>query len=143
MYYESVDAYRHVLPSLPKARRLVMEFILNNGRCTGREINRGLGSQSSHKRLSELHRLGIIRQAGTSICKVSGLRAASWECCPPGEIDPKVKLSAPPTRIELECDVIRLEAENDSLKKEVDRLRLLIQTVGLETEEQTALLFVN
>lgn len=70
--------------SISRARALVLMMLRSTGGMTGREVNMSLATQSGHKRLSELRRMGVVREAGKRTCRVTGRQAVEWEALPEG-----------------------------------------------------------
>jgi len=92
----SIEAYRLIRDRglLSRARLEVLEVLASCGPSTGAEIDERLreggGRGHGHKRLPELRRLGVVREAGTRECSVSGHRSIVWEATGrlPEEPDP-------------------------------------------------------
>ena len=76
----SREAFDFILATgiLPKQRAMVYKAVFAFGPITGRELNRDLAGPSYHKRLSELERLGVIREDGVKKCGVTGRNAVAW-----------------------------------------------------------------
>ena len=71
----SLLAYRHGrLELFPESRRRVIEVLKENGRLTDRQINDELdaGVANTRPRVSELIKLGIVRECGSQPCEVTG-----------------------------------------------------------------------
>ena len=119
MKWSSWDAYNAIVGELPEARRCVFRQLMKHGGHTGRELNEVMGSQSAHKRLSELERQGLVEDAGTRECRVTGHIAHVWAIVGEDRILDSVSedgiVSLPrataPTRAELlaEIDQLRLQ----------------------------------
>lgn len=79
----SIDAYNNIKANglLSEMRFRVYEALFINGPLTGKELDKMLGTDSAHKRLSELKALGCIDDSGelTRTCKVSGERVIEWD----------------------------------------------------------------
>ena len=77
----SKQAFQEILESgaLGESQKKVFQAIFELGEATGRELNQHLSSQSAHKRLSELHEMGLIREKKIRECRVTGHDSASWE----------------------------------------------------------------
>ena len=142
MRFESLDAYRDVLPTLSNARKKVLAYIVENGPCTGRQINQGLGSQSAHKRLSELERLGVIRCAGVIKCPITGQSSNNWECSPRECMNPKAELARPQTKNQMLADIFRLESEKSQLLQKIARLESIIGRAGIPIDQSGVALTV-
>lgn len=63
---------------LSRSRMQVYECLYHNGAMTGRELNETLGNDSAHKRLSELHKRGVITKKGKRDCRITGRTATVW-----------------------------------------------------------------
>ena len=64
---------------LSRKRRDVYEALLSHGDMTGRELNEYLKSQSAHKRISELYKLGFIVPVAERECRVTGRHVVAWK----------------------------------------------------------------
>jgi len=67
-----------IAPKLTMTRQRVLTDIINNPGTTAGEIDVRLKSPSAHKRVSDLHAMGLIREDATRICQTSGHRARTW-----------------------------------------------------------------
>ena len=135
MKWSSYEAYQSVLNDLPGARQKVFRHLFRNGPCTGRELNDAMGSQSAHKRLSELERQGLIFDAGTRTCRISGHESHEWSVIGEGPLLEVIAAggvsslprAVKPTRGQLEAEIAHLKKENDELRSELLRLRSVAQ----------------
>ena len=77
----SAQTYYSLLQSgeLGESQRKVLKALIDWGAMTGSEVNEALGTSSGHKRLSELTRMGLVREGTPRVCKVTGREAIAWE----------------------------------------------------------------
>lgn len=79
----SIDVYTKIKAEglLSRMRWRVYEALYLNGPLTGKELDQLLGTDSAHKRLSELKALGVIADSGESVrpCRVSGENVIEWD----------------------------------------------------------------
>lgn len=78
----SLDAYREIKSKglLPKARMVVLDSLIEMGRpATANELVWIKGVHGAWKRLSELRRMGVVRESGTAKCPITGKSAIVWE----------------------------------------------------------------
>ena len=83
----SLKAYSQIKTEglLSPIRERVYDFLFHNGPLTGTELNARLKSPVGitipgyHKRLSELRELGVVREVGERICRVTGRNAIAWD----------------------------------------------------------------
>lgn len=74
----SIEAYHNIKENglLSKRRFEVYEFLFNNGPCTQRQVYMGVGNgnnfSSYTSRFSELRRMNLIDDFGTTICQHTG-----------------------------------------------------------------------
>ena len=136
MRYESIDAYYDIKPLLSKMREKVLLCVLNNGPCTGRQINKILNSQSAHKRLSELERLGLIEPGGCGKCPITGQESTLWVAVPSERVDPKAKLPPPKhSRSQLQAELLKAEFVNTRLKRRIASLESVLLSQGITVDE--------
>lgn len=117
----SIEAFKHIKENgLLSARRFnVYEFIVLHGPCTFKQIDMALRqptitSGSYSGRLSELRRMGLIKEVGTTKCPVSGNTVILWEATDrtdPLEIGTAEKEGKGPTKAQLK-DMLK-EARNE------------------------------
>lgn len=93
---------------LSALRLRVYETLLDAGPLTGRELDAILAAPgetrtSYHKRLSELHRIGLARVAGERRCRVTGRLAEEWIALDTLPARPPPK---PPSRLERFASVL-------------------------------------
>lgn len=76
----SRKAYREIKREglLSDARMRVYEALCTEGAMTGRELDEYLGSESAHKRLSELESLGVAESVEKRKCSITGRTAKLW-----------------------------------------------------------------
>ena len=136
MKWSSYEAYQAILEELPGSRQRVFRHLFRHGPSTGRELNEAMGSQSAHKRLSELERQGLIIDSGTRQCRVSGHDSHAWAVIGDGPLLDVIAAggvsslpkAAQPTRRELQDEIERLRREVSSLKG--GNLGLLLQSTS-------------
>lgn len=79
----SIDVYTKIKSEglLSRMRWLAYEALYLNGPLTGKELDQLLGTDSAHKRLSELKTLGVIDDSGERIraCRISGENVIEWD----------------------------------------------------------------
>lgn len=79
----SIDVYHRIKAEglLSKMRWEVYDVLFREGPLTGKELDRKLGTDSAHKRLSELKQLGVIADSGEKVrpCTVSGELVVEWD----------------------------------------------------------------
>lgn len=79
----SIDVYTKIKAEglLSRMRWRVYEALYLNGPLTGKELDQLLGTDSAHKRLSELKALGVIEDSGEKVraCRVSGENVIEWD----------------------------------------------------------------
>lgn len=105
----SVDAYNAILALLPEARRTVYRDLHAMGNATSGELaaQNVMRHAAVSARLTELRNLGVVCEAGTRECKITGRRAIVWHIT--GN-KPK-PTPRKPTRAQLDADEIaRLKA---------------------------------
>lgn len=95
---------------------------------TGAELNAAAQSASMHKRLSELHRMGVVAKAGSRECRETGRRAVLWRVrldVPSviGYARPTVKRGSDEHLAALEREIAELRAEVARLEGERRRQR--------------------
>ena len=135
MKWSSLDAYQSILSELPGSRRKVFRHLMKQGPLTGRELNQHMNSQSAHKRLSELQRQGLIVDAGTRTCRVTGHESHAWNVIGEGPLLEVVAQggvsslpkAVQPTRSALETRIRELEKALSLVTAERDSLRLQIR----------------
>lgn len=118
----SILAYNQIRESglLTKARFLVYEALCLKGPMTGNEVDRVLRSVSAHKRLIELHDLGVVEIIRERHCSVTGRLCAEWgalDRLPVGE----VRKSKARTRKEIIKENERLRKELEDLQRQLGR----------------------
>lgn len=64
---------------LSRMRFEVYKYLFKHGPLTGAEVDRDLGGQHFHKRLSELVDLGCAKEVGEKVCGVSGNTTIAWD----------------------------------------------------------------
>jgi hypothetical protein len=103
---------------LSRTRFEVYSWLFKHGPATAMEIEVGLASRHVNKRLSELRDQGVVKELGTTICKVTGREVILWD----------VTDQLPTERIRKATGKTRkqIEEEKDWLFKEVLRLRKLL-----------------
>lgn len=80
----SLDAYAAIKASglLSKRHWQVYETLFNNGPLTGREVFNKIDSEgfTTHTaaRLTELRNMGCIKEVGTKVCSITGMRVIEW-----------------------------------------------------------------
>lgn len=67
----------------------VYDLIFRDGPLTQREIDVRLGTDSGHKRVSELVERGVVRAVGERPCSVSGQLAVEWEVTDALPVEPQ------------------------------------------------------
>ena len=98
---------------LLSAQRLeVYEALCRRGPQTGMELEAWLTPQGharghKHKRLSELARLGLVRERPARRCRVTGHMAVEWEALDQLPVEPVRR----PTRLEAFADELRARLE--------------------------------
>ena len=77
----SVAAYESILASgyLDREHERVYRFVAENGPHTGPDLNMALGSNSAHKRPSELEEMGLFQVVGTKPSRASGKEGKVWD----------------------------------------------------------------
>lgn len=64
---------------LTAARFKVYEKLYAIGPATGSQLNDALKTPSAHKRLSELHDVGVVKEVGEGTCPITGMTAILWD----------------------------------------------------------------
>ena len=125
MKLTSVETYAELLASgkLGQRQREVIKALRNHGPMTGQEINRELGNQNGHKRLSELATLGIVVEMAPRYCRVTGRKAIEWQLKYP--VSPPTRLEKPPTRAELEHEIWILQERVADLEHQLEIARMM------------------
>ena len=112
---------------------------------TGPELNKMLGHESAHKRLSELQMLGVIYRKRRRLCAVSGKMCNAWAVTGKMPVIPTKEENIEPTLGELQrcVDPMRrcylyLMTTKDPAAANVKKLTLWIQSVveGLPVEPE-------
>jgi hypothetical protein len=79
----SIEVYHKIKAEglLSKMRFAVYEELFLRGPMTGKELDKALGTDSAHKRLSELKALGVVEDSEprTRSCEVSGENVVEWD----------------------------------------------------------------
>jgi hypothetical protein len=79
----SIEVYHKIKAEglLSTMRFAVYEELFLRGPMTGKELDKALGTDSAHKRLSELKALGVVEDSEprTRRCKVSGENVVEWD----------------------------------------------------------------
>lgn len=108
------------LSSVSNARYDALRIVEENPGHTARELERITGHRKLNARLSELHRMGLVREARIRYCTVSNRQAVEWVAVP-GAVP--IPLERKPTARErivaLESQVARLQRELDSANQKL------------------------
>lgn len=72
--WEAITATRKI----SERQRQVIQILRHDGPSTGAEISQRAGVPGLWKRCSELKTMGVIREAGTRSCRVTGFNATVW-----------------------------------------------------------------
>lgn len=113
-----VDAWR--LSSVSNARHEALRIVEANPGQTARELERLTGHRKLNARLSELHRMGLVREARIRYCTVSNRQAVEWVAVPGAIPKPlERKVTARERIASLEAQVERLQRELDSANQKL------------------------
>jgi len=93
MQQTSIDSYQAVLNdgTIAKSQKDLFAYLYNNGSKTGNEVNRHFGARHN-RRLSELKKRGLVREAGTKVDPFTKMSCVLWEVT--GEM-PRAKVEKP------------------------------------------------
>ncbi len=79
----SIDVYHRIKADglLSRMRWNVYDILFREGPLTGKELDKKMGTDSAHKRLSELKVLGVIADSAEKVreCSVSGEMVVEWD----------------------------------------------------------------
>lgn len=77
----SIEAHNSIKPDKSRLQRIILQGLRKIGRGSFRDIAEAAGLRESQvwKRLSELKDAGLIKEADTKICEVSGRRVTIWQ----------------------------------------------------------------
>lgn len=77
----SAAAYHEIVARklLPKARLRAYTDVYEHGPVTSRELEDRTGDPNGHRRLRDLADLGVVEEAGTRVCRVTGMEVIAWD----------------------------------------------------------------
>ena len=77
----SLEAYKHLVDSgtLSQRRWEAFQILFVYGPATGNEVAAHGCRPGLWKRLSELARLGLVREVGTKKCSITGEEVTAWD----------------------------------------------------------------
>ena len=64
------------------------EIVAQHGPLTQRQVDVHFGSDSGHKRISELVERGVVRSVGEGTCPISGMQALLWDLTDQMPVEP-------------------------------------------------------
>jgi len=109
--------------TLSRRRWEVYDIVFNHGPITGNEIFKHCELQgvpgyrhNVHARLTELREMGVVKEAGTRECQVTGETAIIWDVTSNLPTKLEKKKSAKQQIKELSLEAMELRAENAHLK---------------------------
>ena len=113
----NVRAYRQIQAEglLSRLRWLVYDHLFHYGPCTAKEVHTHLRRHGSNDgcfttRLSELRRLGVVRERGLVTCRYTNRKVILW--------DVTTDLPTPITKTKTNKQIIKeLQEENDRLMR--------------------------
>lgn len=115
----SFEAYRHLVNGgrLSEAQANVYSELYAHGPMTAQELVRAMRYQHAEKRLSELRRLGVVKELAPRECNVTGRRALVWDVT--RLVEP---LEVPRPQGGLKARVAQLEARVRELEQQLARV---------------------
>lgn len=138
IYSTSQEAIRDITASgeINLAQKKVYRALHQLGPSTGSEIDDHFKSRSTHKRLSELKRMGYVSCVGSRPCKITGKRAQIWKAnLEVPEKHAGYAYQEPESRIQMKKKIGLLENQIEALTIEVERLRDVEKKLKLENIE--------
>lgn len=117
MRQTSIETYRQITEdgTINKKQKQVLLLFAKYGQMTGRQLDKKMGSNDGHKRISELARRGLLVNIGKIIDEDTGRPAIVWQYCPQGNLF-KVTKAKEQTKAELKQRILELEAEIKKLR---------------------------
>jgi len=73
---------------LSRMRFKAYEIVAQHGPLTQRQVDVHFGSDSGHKRISELVERGVVRSVGEGTCPISGMQALLWDLTDQMPVEP-------------------------------------------------------
>jgi len=112
---------------LSKLRWKVYDYVYNNGPCTAKDVTSALleGDQSSgvyNTRLSELSRMGTIKEIGITKCQRTGRKVILWDVTDKLPTKPETVKATGKTRKQLEAEIQDLREKLHKAKEKIQRL---------------------